>query len=336
MGIDPAKVSPQAFEHARSLVQNVMEKEANYSFNPNNYPIDFAGGSHTLSQFNENFAKDFNSFISHPDTIMQLKNLALGDLKDSLVAEMVSAQSFGDSVAAAVGAHLDTVTSNTINEVLAAKGLDPSKLSPEGLQKIQEALRHQMENYANYQFEGAAGMAVEKGILEPQVVAAEGNKLFADFLNSQDAHNRLVALASKTLNENMPINQIPGNVQEALSSLSPADLVEKTIPGGSDVGHMLFEAGVQTGWGADQAQLFGAEIAANHELLSAAWAANEHTPFPIEIGGNLQSLIERAQDSDAEALQKLKDALRWIPAGARFKILSKAGVNAVLAAFPKG
>lgn len=341
MGVDPAKVSKQAFEHARQLVQNEMELQANYSFNPANHNINYDDLSNRpipLAVLKETFARDFDSYISQPDIIHYGQSIALGDLRQSLLTEMVSSEPFKQKVAAAVGAHLDTVANNTINEVLQTRGLDPSKLSPEALQKIHEALRHQMENYANFQFDNAADIAVRRDILDTQVVAAEGNKLFADFLSSQAAHDRLVEVASKTLNENTPFDLdqfVTGNIQQALSSLSPADLTEKVIPGNTTVGHMLFEAGVQTGWGADQAQLFGAEIAANHELLSAAWAANEHTPFPIQLS-DLDSLIERAQNGDVEALKKLKNALHWVPAGARLKILSKAGVSAVLAAFSKG
>lgn len=324
--VDPTKVSKQAFEHARYMVQHEMERQANISFNPANYNFDFSGKP--ISWMKEGFAQNFDSNISDPNVTRYLQDIALGDLKESFVSEMVSSDPFKQSVAAAVGAHLDTVTNNTVNEVLAARGLDPSKLSPEALQKIHDALRHQMENYANFQFGDAAETAVGRGILDTQVVATEGNKLFADFLNIQQVHDQLVKTATEALGQ-------PQVLSFDLSSLDSSNVVEKIIPGNTTVGHMLFEAGVQTGWGADQAQLFGAEIAANHELLSAAWAANEHTPFPIEIGGNLQSLIERAQNGDAAALQKLKDALRWIPEGARFKILSKAGVNAVLAAIPK-
>lgn len=318
MGVDPAKVSKQAFEHARQQAQHFMEYAANSYFNPNNYPdIDFSGRPFPLAGLKEGFAQKFDDFISTPGEMSRLQQIARDGLMESFYAEMVSSEPFKQSVAAAVGAHLDTVTNNTVNEVLASRGLDPGKLPPEALQKMHDALRHQMENYANFEFNSLAETAAARGILDTQLVAAEGNKLFADFLNSQQAHDQLVKTATEALGQP---TQIPSF---DLSSLSPADLTEQVIPNNTTVGHMLFEAGVQTGWGADNAELFAAEIAANYDLLGS--------PIPLS---ELKSLVADAQNGDVEALKKLHAALRLIPAGSKFNILSKAGVTEVLARLP--
>lgn len=318
MGVDPAKVSQQTFEHARQLVQHKMEEDANHYFNPANYPdFDFSGRPMPLAELKEAFTQNFDNYTSTPGRMGALQFFASSDLRESFVSEMVSSDPFKQSVAAAVGAHLDTVTNNTVNEVLAARGLDPNKLSPEALQKMHDALRHQMENYANFRFDSAAETAVGRGILDTQAVAAEGNKLFANFLNLPQAHDQLVKTATEALGQP---TQIPSF---DLSSLSPADLTEQIIPNNTTVGHMLFEAGMQTGWGADNAELFAAEIAANYDLLGS--------PIPLS---ELKSLVAAAQNGDVEALKKLHAALRLIPAGSKFNILSKAGVAEVLARLP--
>lgn len=318
MGVDPAKVSKQAFEHARQQAQHEMERGANYYFNPANNPnFDFSGRPIPLAGLKEAFTQNFDNYLSTPKAMGYLKNFASDGLMESFYSEMVSSDPFKQSVAAAVGTHLDTVAGNTINEVLAARGLDPNKLPPEALQKMHDALRHQMENYANFRFDSAAETAVGRGILDTQVVAAEGNKLFADFLNSQQAHDQLVKTATEALGQPAQVPSFD------LSSLSPADLTEQVIPNNTTVGHMLFEAGMQTGWGADNAELFAAEIAANYDLLGS--------PIPLS---ELKSLVAAAQNGDVEALKKLHAALRLIPAGSKFNILSKAGVAEVLARLP--
>lgn len=52
-------------------------------------------------------------------------------------------------------------------------------------------------------------------------------------------------------------------------------------------------------------------------------------PFPVSLG-ELTDLVEKAKAGDAIALQKLKDALHWIPADQKLRMLTKAGIAATM------
>lgn len=303
MGFDPKDISQQAYEQARLAVQHDMEDAANFYFDPAVRTTEIA-------------TRVFEQSITDPNGMAAMQQIAEAGLKNSLLEEMTGSDSFREAAAAAVGSHLDTVVDSTVNEVLAARGLDPSKLSPETLQRLQNALQNQLEEFAGKQFANAAEGVIGQGSLDPGAVADQGNKLLADFLAGQTAHDELVEAAAKALG--------PTQLTSFdLSSVTSSNVVEKIIPQGSTVGHMLFEAGVQTGWGADNANLFAAEIAANYDLLGS--------PIPLD---ELKSLAEAAKNGDVEALKKLHAALRWVPAGAKLKILTNAGVNDVLAGLP--
>ena len=118
---------------------------------------------------------------------------------------------------------------------------------------------------------------------------------------------------------------------------NPGLFTEHSISSGTTVGDMLVDAGHQVTWGTADAQLFGAHIAANHNLLSQMWEkmAEAHPnlvsgPFPVSLS-EINDLVAKAQMGDEEALRRLTEALHWIPSGAQFKILTQDGNAQILA-----
>jgi len=118
-------------------------------------------------------------------------------------------------------------------------------------------------------------------------------------------------------------------------ALSPDMVREVYIPKGSNVSQLLVNAGHSISWGPQDAELFGTHIEANYDLLNnfRNQLIENHVIPPSELmipRAELSDLIERAKEGDTEAIGKLRAALKWIPEGQQFKILSKAGISAVM------
>lgn len=241
-------------------------------------------------------------------------------------------QSPENPAATAVGAHLE-LTNEITDQVLAEAKIDPRYLSSEAYEKIRLGVQHKMETWSNTNFEDVAAKA-PPGTSTDQVLQQARNQLDNSW-NRDDVIQSLKDGAKQELNQQTVIHhQI---IEQINNRLTPGSFTDVVIQPGSNVGQLLVNHGHQITWGPADAEIFGAHIAVNHDLLTQTWgqmAATNHWPadfhYPIELG-DLKNIIDQAKAGDPIALQKLKDALHWIPAGKTFRILNTEQISIVLA-----
>lgn len=108
---------------------------------------------------------------------------------------------------------------------------------------------------------------------------------------------------------------------------------EVTIGKGATAGTLL-----QLGWNAADAPVMGANIAANYDTLTEMWAGMAktnpdllpNTHFPVSMS-EIDDLVRRAvEDGDELALRRLRQALHWIPAGSKLRLIAEQQARAVL------
>lgn len=143
------------------------------------------------------------------------------------------------------------------------------------------------------------------------------------------------ALDSATYKANAYSELIKDRINNELSA-NEGFSQTNTIAPGETFGHLLSKTDNALTWGASDAEVFGAHIAANYDLLTQTWGLaseagvipeGEH--FPLSLN-ELNNLIELAENGDTEAIKKLRLALKWIPANEKFTLLSKDGVAAAM------
>jgi len=128
-----------------------------------------------------------------------------------------------------------------------------------------------------------------------------------------------------------PVEHAP-TLPEIISNPDLAHSVE--IHPGDTIGPILVATDHHVTWGFDNAELFGAHINANYDMLhamheraAAAGIAVEKFPAREELAG----LIRSATGGDATAMHQLTEALHWVPpAGENLNILTPEGVEASL------
>ncbi len=121
-------------------------------------------------------------------------------------------------------------------------------------------------------------------------------------------------------------------VSEALDH-NPDLFREVTIEKGATAGELL-----HLGWNAQDAPVMGANIAANYETLTEMWAEMAktnpdllpNTHFPVSMS-EIDDLVRRAvEDGDESALRRLRQALHWIPAGSKLRLIAEQQARVVL------
>lgn len=144
-------------------------------------------------------------------------------------------------------------------------------------------------------------------------------------------------VAQKAITEQAQATEILANNVSSALEAAPDLFTDQAIAHGTNVGQMLQDAGYQVTWTGADAEMLGAHIAANNDTLTEMWhqmVAHQNipeNPFPVGLT-ELNELVADAQKGDKEALRKLLAALRYIPAGQKFRILNKEGISAVLGA----
>lgn len=119
-------------------------------------------------------------------------------------------------------------------------------------------------------------------------------------------------------------------LEKVESSIDPEEMKTIEIHQGDTWGQMMVNSGNELNWGSGGAEMMGAHIAANYDLLNNYWeAAGMH--FPISPS-ELNTLVEQAKGGDAESLSKLKEALHWIPAGQKFRVLTGDNITSIISA----
>ncbi len=269
------------------------------------------------------------------------------------IADEYIDKKFQEGISAVVGKHLDKVKETT-DEMLRAKGVDPANLLPEQYEKVRLAMQHQFEAQANRDFGAGSpdtvlqtpddlanalkiGEAAYSKDLE--VFTPENIQAWADQPLSAELGQAIKDISIPTTANPQSFDAIKLMV-ESHSSLPAGSVVDvPKIPSGTSVGQMMVNNGYNlTNWNSPASvEAFGAQIAANYDVLSDFWKQMEvagslpkGTAFPIKDIGDLHTLIEKAKMGDNQSLQTLKDALRWIPAGKKFSIIKQAGLQAVL------
>lgn len=272
--------------------------------------------------------------------IQQQAAEAAKQAKEQALGALTSNHEFLERTAAAVGEQIDQ-SNLAVDEAIRAASMDPTQLSSEAYEKIRMSVQHKMEGLANEAFGHAAGSADNLDPSHLTEIAKQGHDEFVTSLSGTDTHQQLLKSASAALTEHLTVQQeIAENLSQVLSSTP--DLATEVITTQRDtVGQMLIDHGYNITWGATDAEVLGAHIAANYNQLSNMWGAMaqvDNLPagvhFPVSLT-DLPNLIEQAQSGDAGALQKLKDALHWIPAGKKFTILNAEQLTKILAALSK-
>lgn len=250
--------------------------------------------------------------------------------KDSLEKLLAANPDLAKAPAALVGEYLNQ-TDIATQEALTQARIDPSQLSADSYEKIRMAVQHKLEGAAQSQFENLAGQTTN-----PDVIAHSLREEFVRIIDTPKFHESLVDTAKAHL-ENHQIDH--GRLMESVAQeiIKPESLAEEVVlKRGDTVYQLLIDHGHSVNLGTADAEVLGAHIAANHDLLNNFWgqmASSGNLPegfhYPADLA-EISDLVEKAKNGDAQALQKLKDALHWVPAGQKFKILSKAGISGVL------
>lgn len=229
--------------------------------------------------------------------------------------------------AEAVGAHLD-VSTNITNKVLEEAHIDPHSLSNEDYEGLRLAVQHKMEGWSNANFESVAGNSSPNESTE-EILRVARNQLDSSW-NRDEVVQWLKGGAVQELQQRTSAHNII--IEQINSHLTTGSFNDVPVNTSTNVGQLLAEHGHIPTWGAADADLLGSHVAANYDSLVNYWVqmAPENSHFPIALW-DLDNVIRQARTGDPIALQRLKDALRWIPTGKTFRILSDAGIKTVLA-----
>lgn len=122
----------------------------------------------------------------------------------------------------------------------------------------------------------------------------------------------------------------PSSLSEVLANPDFASSVE--IQQGDTVGQLLTNSGYDIDWGTDNAEVFGAHIQANYDMLQGMNEQIAATGISVEdfpTQAEVSTLIEQANAGDAVAMHRLTETLHWIPAGGEFTILSPEAVELI-------
>lgn len=127
-----------------------------------------------------------------------------------------------------------------------------------------------------------------------------------------------------------PPPEIPTTINEVLANPELVNSVE--ISQGDTIGQLLTDGGYDIDWGPDNAQVFGAHIEANYDMLQGmneqvAAAGISVEDFPTQ--GEISTLVSQARAGDAVAMHRLTEAMHWIPTGGEFTILSPEAVELI-------
>lgn len=225
-----------------------------------------------------------------------------------------------------VGANLQA-SNDIVNEALRAQHINPASLTEAQYEQARLAVQHQMEALANQSYDQAASSGGDLS-----TTLTDGRQLFEHSLGDvgfreQAARAAEQALAAGGVQPHEAVSQV-------LENLPSGSVHEVAIPSGSTVGGILHDNGYSITWGPKDADMFGAHIAANYDMLTDMWGKMAQTQgwpegmhYPVSLD-DLPDLVERAKGGDMIALQKLKDALHWIPAGGKFNVISPGALAA--------
>lgn len=238
--------------------------------------------------------------------------------------------------AAWVGKELP-IADKVIEDTLAKTGKSLSELDPVTLEKAKLAIQHAMENQANKLFDANLEQLVQTDpTVDLAAIVEASHKAGADWLTDPTAQLQLSEVAQKAITDQLAATDVLVDKVTAGLEADSSFFTDKVIASGTTVGQMLHEAGYQVTWTGADAKMFGAHILANYDMLTDMWdkmADNRlipQSPFPVSPF-EINDLVAKAEAGDKEALRRLVQALHLIPAGARLRILTTAGLDKALA-----
>ncbi|EKE03839.1 MAG: hypothetical protein ACD_20C00144G0004, partial [uncultured bacterium] len=275
------------------------------------------------------------SRVTAENNIADAHNVLPGDLKIHEVNEYIQQLKGGQPLpavteqvtnirAAEVGKVLSSVQNEAVNKALEQSNHTLADVDLAAIDKAHQAIQHVLEDKANAVYDVSSG-------------AEAGQNAFESWLAQDATHQQLAEVAQQVLNEQTQVAEaVAQNVSTALEA-APDLFTDQAIAHGTNVGQMLQDAGYQITWTGADAPMLGAHIASNNDMLTEMWhqmAANHNipeSPFPVGLT-ELNDLVAKAQAGDKETLRRLLAALRYVPAGQKFRILNKEGISAVLGA----
>lgn len=321
LGEDPAKLSYRVFDGVNKAVLEEMQSKATDGF--------------ALVQSN-NVDEVINSgrtFFNEAMETKEFHNQLLIEAKTALVRETLK-----EKAASMVGEHLG-ITNEVVDQAIENAGHDPSQLSEQTYEAFRHDIQGEIEKQVNAFDQNFDYSAAVSSRVNMDEIVTQAKTSFAESLEkSQEKLERTAGwwVAGYFASQENVIKGIDALLKTAEGQFNPALVTEVNITPGTTVGQMWVDRGYDlTSWDSDKADLFGAHIAANYDVLNNYWGelTKAHNlpdgfHFPVDIF-ELDELIDLAKKGDSKALQKLKDALHWIPTDKKFKILSKAGVALV-------
>lgn len=230
--------------------------------------------------------------------------------------------------AAEVGKVLSSAQDEAVKKALEQSHFTLADVDQAAVDKAHQAVQNALEIKANAVYD-AAGSSAEAG-----------QKAFESWLATDAAHSQLAETAQNAFVEQArEANIFTHQVSTALEA-TPNLYADQAIAHGTNVGQMLHDAGYQVTWTGADAEMLGAHIAANHDMLAKMthdMALNHNIPEnPFSVGmTEIYDLVTKAQNGDQSALRRLFEALRYIPEGQKLRILNKAGIDIALAALRK-
>lgn len=272
------------------------------------------------------------------NNIADAHNVQPGSLKIHGVNEYINQLNGGKSIpsvepavnikAAEVGKVLSSAQDEAVKKALEQSHLTPSGIDQAAVDKAHQAVQNALEIKANAVYDAAGSNT------------GAGQQTFESWLATNATHSRLAETAQNAFVEQaQAADALTHQVSTALEA-TPNLYADQAIAHGTNVGQMLHDAGYQVTWTRADAEMLGAHIAANHDMLAKMthdMAANHNIPEnPFSVGmTEIYDLVTKAQNGDSSALRRLFEALRYIPEGQKFRILNKAGISIAMAALRK-
>ncbi len=239
------------------------------------------------------------------------------------MADIQKSTEYQVEIAAEVGKYVEA-RDQIVEQALKVRNIVPAEVDATSFEAGKEAALHVMEGKGNEIFEKAAKEVLTTNPdADLSQIADTAQKAYADWLASEAAQTQLAEAAQKAVADHLQIEDaLAQKVTNGLAA-SPDWVKDVPLEQGATAGKIL---GLT--WTPADASVMGANIAANYDMLTEMWAnmAEVHpdllngTTFPVSLS-QLSDLVERAEAGDEEATKKLREALHWIPAGSKFRVV---------------
>ncbi|MCL4365808.1 hypothetical protein M1437_01105 [Patescibacteria group bacterium] len=210
--------------------------------------------------------------------------------------------------------------------IIEGKSLMNADIDHVSFVKGQESVQRLMEAKANAIYDNIPR--------DPQTtvgsVQEAADKAYVAWLSSTEGQHELIGAASKTIKEHLQIEE--KLAQQVVDGLQSNPMFFQEVPIEQEAGKILNISGVPA-----DAPILGANIIANYDMLTDMWEtmAKGHPDllpdayYPVSLS-EVNKLVEQAEKGDKVALNRLMQALHWIPKDGRFRKVAQLASQSVL------